>query len=254
MITGDSKDILVSDDSLFFRTKLSEILVEAGHRVRVAGDGREVINEIESDPDNIDLLILDIQMPDIDGFGVLKWINENGFGGKFPILAITGVHEAADILGRLREQGASGLMSKDFKPEEIIFRVNRFLFQHKEDKRSKPGVRVPVSIPVDFTLGGAVRTGLLLNLSETGTFLHTKYELPEGEIVQFRFSLPGSDRVLNVKGKIKWTTDDIAKKALFGGGGIMFTAIDTESQMCLKEFVQKEAVRHGLNDKGTGQD
>ncbi len=70
MITKNSKNIMVADDSLFFRTKLSDILVEAGHRVRFAKDGREVISELKIDPGGVDLLMLDLQLPEIDGFGV----------------------------------------------------------------------------------------------------------------------------------------------------------------------------------------
>src|SRR3990170_613048 len=131
MITEDSKNILVADDSVFFRTKLSDIIIEAGHRVRFAKDGREVINEIKIDTDGVDLLILDLQMPDIDGFGVLKWIRESGRHGRFPVLAVTGVYEPGDVLERLKDLGVNGLMSKASTPEQIIFRINRVLFPDK---------------------------------------------------------------------------------------------------------------------------
>ena len=67
MITTDSKNILLADDSVFFRTKLSAILIEAGHMVRSAGDGLEVIAELKRSAERTDILILDLQMPDIDG-------------------------------------------------------------------------------------------------------------------------------------------------------------------------------------------
>jgi len=247
MITRDSKDILVADDSLFFRTKLSDVLIEAGHRVRFARDGREVIREIEADPDHLDLLMLDLQMPEVDGFGVLQWINENGFRDRFPVLAITGVYEPATVMDRIRRQGASGLMSKDFSPEQVIFRVNRLLFQDKSEKGAQPRTRVPVSIPVDFNVGEHVQTGFILNISETGVYLHTKFELLSGALVHLRFSLPGSSgKIYDVKGLVRWTTSDIAKKTLFGGGGIMFTTISPEDQEEIKAFVEKEARAQGL--------
>jgi CheY-like chemotaxis protein len=48
MITKTPKDSLLADDSEFFRTKLSDILIEAGHKVTFASDGREVINKVHS--------------------------------------------------------------------------------------------------------------------------------------------------------------------------------------------------------------
>ena len=46
MITKNSKNILIADDSVFFRTKLSDILVEAGHKVRFAKDGRALGEDV----------------------------------------------------------------------------------------------------------------------------------------------------------------------------------------------------------------
>lgn len=246
MITKDSKNILIADDSVFFRTKLSDILVEAGHNVRFAKDGREVLNELTIDSKGLDLLMLDLQMPDIDGFGVLKWLNENGFKGRFPVLVITGVYEPVHVMVKLRELGATGLMTKGSTPEQIIFRVNRILFPDKIQHGS-PRERVPVSLPVDFILGDAVRTGFLLNLSDSGAFLHTKAELLVGSLIRLRFTLPGSGRLLDLKGIVKWSTNDVASKTLFGGYGIMFTSFAEDEQAVLKGFVSSEIKRLGLD-------
>jgi CheY-like chemotaxis protein len=246
MITKDSKNILIADDSVFFRTKLSDILVEAGHNVRFAKDGREVLNELTIDSKGLDLLMLDLQMPDIDGFGVLKWLNENGFKGRFPVLVITGVYEPVHVMVKLRELGATGLMTKGSTPEQIIFRVNRILFPDKIQHGS-PRERVPVSLPVDFILGDAVRTGFLLNLSDSGAFLHTKAELLVGSLIRLRFTLPGSGRLLDLKGIVKWSTNDVASKTLFGGYGIMFTSFAEDEQAVLKGFVISEIKRLGLD-------
>ncbi|MBI5587638.1 MAG: response regulator [Deltaproteobacteria bacterium] len=246
MITKDSKSILIADDSVFFRTKLSDILVEAGHKVRFAKDGREVINELRIDSKGLDLMMLDLQMPDIDGFGVLKWLNENGYRGKFPVLVITGVYEPVRVMEQLRELGATGLMTKGSTPEQIIFRVNRILFPDKV-QHGTPRERVPVSLPVDFMLGDTVRTGFLLNLSDSGTFLHTKTELLVGSMVHLKFTLPGTGRLLDLKGIVKWSTNEVANKTLFGGYGIMFTSFSEEEQAFLKSFVTSEIKRLGLD-------
>lgn len=247
MITEESKKILVAEDSVFFVTKLSDILVEAGHSVRFAKDCGEVIDEIKGDSDGIDLLILDLQVPDIDGFGVLKWIQESGSKEKFPVLAVTGVHEPGEMLERLKGLGVAGLMSKGSTPEQIIFRVNRLLFPDKTTSGRKDTMRVPVSIPVDFTVGDCTRTGCLLNLSESGTFLQTNIELFTGTSVELKFSLNDNGRVLEIKGLVRWTTAEVASKTLFGGSGIMFSTISAEDQDVLKEFIATETKRLNLD-------
>jgi CheY-like chemotaxis protein len=128
MNTEESKNILVADDSIFFRTKLSDILIVAGHKVKFANNGQEAIDEVKVNADHIDLLILDLQMPEVDGFGVLKWIQNSGHGGKFPILAMTDAYGATQVLDKIKDLGASGYMSKEMSPEQIIIRVNQFLF------------------------------------------------------------------------------------------------------------------------------
>lgn len=246
MITKDSKNILVADDSVFFRTKLSDILIEAGHKVRFAKDGRELISEIRIDSSGIDLLVLDLQMPDIDGFGVLNWISQNGLKGKFPVLVITGVYEPGEIMERLQNLGASGLMTKGLTPEQIIFRVNRILFPDKV-AQGHPRTRVPVSVPVDYILGDVTRTGFLLNVSETGTFLHTKAELLIGAMVRLKFTIPGVSRVLDIKAIVKWSTSEVASKTLFGGYGLMYAAISDEDLSALRAYIDSEVKRLGLD-------
>ena len=128
MDIGASKQILIADDDNFFRVKLGDVLAEAGHEIRFAASGSEVIEEIKKNPAGIDLLTLDLQMPDIDGFGVLEWINAHGYRGRFPVLVVSGVSEPSHVLERLKTLGASGLMTKSFTPEDTLARVNKLLF------------------------------------------------------------------------------------------------------------------------------
>ncbi len=247
MITTEPKNILVADDSVFFRTRLSDILVEAGHRVKFARDGREVINELKIDPGGIDLLILDIQMPNIDGFGVLEWMGNNGYIGRFPVLAVTGVYELTQVLNRLKELGASGLITKGFTPEQIVHRINMMLYPEKMSQRID--TRVPVSLPVDFSRGDVTFTGFLLNISSTGVFLHTKEDLLPGSMVRLRFKLPGIDRVFDLKGVVKWTTGSGSDRTYFGGAGIMFTSVTEEDRERIRCFIFEETRRLGLDVK-----
>src|SRR3989344_4347424 len=177
MITRESKSIMVADDSEFFRIKLSDILTEAGHKVGIVKDGAELIKEIKINPNGVDMILLDLQMPRMDGFKVLEWIRANGFTGKFHVLAITGVYETSQVVERLKNLGAEGLMTKAFTPEQIIFSFN--------DTSS---------------------TGYLLNVSEGGMFLHTKKTLAPETIIDMRFTFPGSNKLLNMKGVVKWCT------------------------------------------------
>ncbi|MBI5971530.1 MAG: response regulator [Deltaproteobacteria bacterium] len=236
MITKDARNILVADDSLFFRIKLSDVLIEAGHKVRLVKDGREAIEEIKADPDEIDLLILDLQMPHVDGFGALRWIKENGLEDKFPVLVVTGVYESAGTIRDLRELGAKGFMSKSISPEEIVTRVNVLLFVSK----AKAGVkrkRMNLFMPVDFSVGDITNTGMVVNLSEGGFFFHSDVEIPVGAILNLKFSLPGSTDIIHAKGAVRWTPEESKKKSIFYGYGLMFVMLPATDRQAIRDFI-----------------
>jgi uncharacterized protein (TIGR02266 family) len=174
-------------------------------------------------------------------------MKENGYSGRFPILVVTGVYEPGEATNRLKSLGASSMMTKGFTPEQIIHRINQLLFSEKAKERSAP--RVPISIPVDFTLGDATKTGYLLNISATGLFLHTSMGILPGLSLLLKFSLPGSDMVFDVRGVVRWSTSSSASKSLLGGAGVMFTSIKDEHKEELKRFVEKEIERFDLLPK-----
>ncbi len=240
MITKTSKKILVADDSEFFRIKLSDILTEAGHRVLVVNDGMDVISDLKIGAESPDLLILDLQMPNVDGFGVLEWLRDNDMADRFPVLVITGVYEPTQILKRLKELHAKGLMTKSYGPEQIIHRVNQLLFPDRVERLTQ---RVPVSMPVDYAVGETAYHGYILNLSTNGMFLHTKNQMEPGTVVHVKFSLPDSDELLDVKGVVKWSTQTSGDENLFGGSGIELVFKDEGIRRAVKEFIEAELRR-----------
>jgi len=249
MITQDPRNILVADDSLFFRIKLSDVLIEAGHKVRLVKDGKEAIEEIKANPDDIDLLILDLQMPHVDGFGILRWLKENGLEEKFPVLAVTGVYESAGTIRDLRELGAKGFMSKSISPEEIVTRVNVLLFVSKANAGVKRK-RINVFMPVDFSVGDITNTGMALNLSEGGFFFHSDVEIPTGAILTLTFSLPGSTEIIHAKGAVRWTPEESKKKSIFYGYGLMFVMLNAPDCLMIRDYIdakekKREAAQTG---------
>jgi two-component system chemotaxis response regulator CheY len=243
MITKNPKNILLADDSAFFRIRLSTTLIEAGHEVTFASKGREVKGKLEA-PDGFDLLILDLQMPRIDGFGVLEWMKESGYIGRFPTLAVTASYEQSAVVDRLRSLGASGLITKDFTPEQVIHCVNRMLFPEKIAVSVQP--RAPLSALVDYTVEDETYTWSLLNISATGVFLRTRMNLFPGSVVGLKFSLPGSSNVYNIKGIVRWSTTPSVSKSLFSGAGIMFTSIAGKTSEDFSHFVERENKRLNL--------
>ncbi|MCK4846716.1 MAG: response regulator [Deltaproteobacteria bacterium] len=235
MITSNTKNILLADDSVFFRVKLSDILSEAGHRAHFASDGEEVINYIKRSRDKIDLLILDLQMPRADGFDVLEWLKQDGNKDDMPVLVITGAYEPEEVALKLKKYGVSGLMTKGFSAEQALYNINKILFA---DEAVSLDDRAPISIPVDFDMNGLLHTGFTLNISHTGLFLHTIKEIKAGSKLKIRFSLPEIDRVFSLKGTVIWTTPQGKSGGYFEGAGITFTSTTKEEEGLLKDYVK----------------
>src|SRR5262249_38137703 len=81
--------ILVAEDNEFNAQLLEQLLGRRGHRVRLAGDGREALRVAAEG--GFDLLLLDVHMPELDGFQVVQAIRqrERSPGGHLPVIALT---------------------------------------------------------------------------------------------------------------------------------------------------------------------
>lgn len=241
MITKDPGNILLADDSFFFRAKLSDILLEAGHRVTFAFDGSGTIDEMQrGEGKGVDMLLLDLQMPHVGGFRVLEWMKENGYTGKFPIVCVTSPNEPKEILSRLnRDYGVGGILSKKFTPAEVVDMVNKHLYPSKESCRSE--YRRPVNLSAEFKAGLCKHGGAILNISTNGVFLHTKLKLLAGTLINLEFALPdsmkGKEVIVNARGEVMWSTLPADSENRFVGAGIRFKGLRVSDKMRIDEYL-----------------
>ena len=122
--------ILVVDDDPAIRSVITFALEKAGHRTRAAGDGREALDLFVAETP--DLVVLDIGMPEMDGFAACREIRKVS---EAPILFLSARDEEIDrVLGL--ELGGDDYVTKPFSPRELVARVAAIL------KRSR-GSREP---------------------------------------------------------------------------------------------------------------
>lgn len=119
------KRVLVCDDAPFFRAMIQDILSEAGFAVETASNGEEALAAIDASPP--DMLVLDLQMPGMGGFDVIREVRRRQQVSKLPILAVSAVYtDSADMI-ELQDAGADDYIGKKFKPEHLLRRVRRLL-------------------------------------------------------------------------------------------------------------------------------
>jgi two-component system response regulator MprA len=115
-------EVLVIDDDEKITSLLRRSLAFDGYKVRTANNGKEGLDKmLEKEPD---LVILDVMMPQLDGWEVCRRIRESG--SKVPILMLTAKDEVADRVKGL-DLGADDYLVKPFALEELLARVRALL-------------------------------------------------------------------------------------------------------------------------------
>lgn len=114
--------ILVVDDEEALRTVLSAELEGEGYTVSSAGDGEEAISLIGQN--NFDLILLDIKMPNVDGFEVLKYVKEHKPSTK--VIMLTGFADLKNAI-ESKKLGAEDFVSKPYDLVDLLTTVERVL-------------------------------------------------------------------------------------------------------------------------------
>ncbi len=114
--------ILAIDDSRTMREMLKSSLSAAGFEVHTADDGLDGLDRMaEVDPD---VVITDINMPRLDGFGVIEAVRRGTVRPRRPILVLT-TESAPELKNRAREAGATGWIVKPFDDQRLIGAIRR---------------------------------------------------------------------------------------------------------------------------------
>jgi two-component system response regulator MprA len=116
--------ILIVDDDQAVRDALRRALTMQGYEVELAGDGEEGLLRVRANPNGVDLLIVDILMPRLDGLEMTRRLRSDG--NTVPILMLTARDQVADRVSGL-EAGADDYLVKPFALEELIARVRALL-------------------------------------------------------------------------------------------------------------------------------
>ncbi|MBF0316912.1 MAG: response regulator [Nitrospirae bacterium] len=120
--------ILAVDDAPDNLTVLSNLL-ENDYRVKVAPNGERALKICQS-KDKPDLVLLDIMMPDMDGFEVIRQMKTNEDTSDIPVIFFTSLDDSKDIVRGL-EAGAVDYVTKPIKPAVLVARVRNFLRYHR---------------------------------------------------------------------------------------------------------------------------
>lgn len=129
--------ILIADDEARIRRLVSDFLKRDGHTIIEAADGNEAMQIIENRRHGLDLAILDVMMPGMDGFEILRELRAQEAGdSRLPVMMLTARAEDSDQVRGL-EEGADDYVTKPFSPVVLAARVRALL---------KRGGRIPAPV------------------------------------------------------------------------------------------------------------
>lgn len=118
--------VIVADDSRVMRSIIQKVLHSLGHEVTHAANGREVVDILEKAGGEVNLVLLDWNMPVMNGFEVLSHMKSQNLGRDIPVLMISTESEDGRIEQAIRA-GAQGYLSKPFTSEELAAGIRNAL-------------------------------------------------------------------------------------------------------------------------------
>lgn len=116
------KKILAVDDERHIVRLVEVNLQRAGYEVVTAYDGREALEKVQSE--NPDLVVLDVMMPYMDGFEVLKNLKADPATAEIPVIMLTAKAQDADVF-KGWQSGVDCYLTKPFNPMELLTFVKR---------------------------------------------------------------------------------------------------------------------------------
>ena len=196
----DSERILVVDDEASIRRILETRLKMTGYEVITAADGEEAVEAFQKH--NPDLVVLDVMMPKLDGYGVTREIRKNC---DTPIIILTALGDVSERITGL-ELGADDYVIKPFSPKELEARVKAVLRRINQKSDSTGGkitknvittgsLRIDTSRRQVFRKNERIRlTGMEFSLLEL-LVGNSGQPFSRNEILQYVWSYPPDHRI-----------------------------------------------------------
>ncbi|MEV4317467.1 response regulator transcription factor [Actinocrispum sp. NPDC049592] len=173
--TGEGQYLLVVDDEPAITELLSTTLDLAGYTVATVRDGRAALASVQEK--RPDLVILDVMLPDMDGFTVCRRLTERG--DPPPVLFLTARGSIEDTVTGLRI-GGDDYVTKPFHVLELLARVQALL---RRSGKAAPGILRSADLSLDETTFQATRAGRPIDLTPTEYKLLRYLMLNAGQVM-----------------------------------------------------------------------
>jgi uncharacterized protein (TIGR02266 family) len=222
-----AKTVLVADDTAFVRDRFKTAIEGAGHRAVTVKSAAELLARVRTDLAQLDLLVIDLRLPNASGIDVVRNIRKMD-EGRLPILVFSGTVTSADEVRELAALGVAGYVNEYSAVQHILPSLAPHLFPDDFNRRDSP--RVVLGIPIAYRFGNTIAAALTLNLSRGGIAIRTTSPLDREARARLRFRLPGSKKDIDADAKVCWSSTR-------AGMGLQFERVDPADQQAIDDFV-----------------
>ncbi len=153
--------LLVVDDEEKIRTIIKKYAVFEGNTVTEACDGMEAVEICRENPNEFDLIIMDVMMPELDGFSAVREIRKIS---SVPVLMLSARGEEYDRIHGF-EIGIDDYVVKPFSPKELMMRVNAIIKRSSQGKKAADTTAVFEGLKIDFSARIVEVDGVRVDLS-----------------------------------------------------------------------------------------
>ena len=137
--------IFIAEDNPILLQGLDRALSASGYEVATASSGEQVLSMLEGAEVDPDLLLLDVMMPGLDGFSVLRTLQAHPRGRKLPVLMITAATDEA-LRATAQREGAVDLLIKPFRLTELLERIEAHVGGPQGHRRREAELPAPQTL------------------------------------------------------------------------------------------------------------
>ena len=222
-----ARTILVADDTAFVRDRFKAAIEAAGHTAVTVQTGVELLAQIRANVSRIDLIVLDLRIPQGNGVTLLQSIRKLDHRPR--VVIFSGTIASADEVRQLETLGVVGYVNEYTAVQHILPSLLPHLFPDASNRRSSP--RVTLGIPVAYRFGNTIAAALTINISHGGLAIRTTSPLAVDTVVRVRFRVPSGKNEIDAEARVAWADRRI-------GMGVQFTRIGTGDQAQIDHYVQ----------------
>jgi CheY-like chemotaxis protein len=231
------KRILVVDDEEDVRVLVCRILRDMGYEVESAAHGKEALEKVSAQ--RVDLMILDLMMPGVDGWGVLASLRT--LSSPPPVVVMTALADYATF-ARVVKEGASAYVCKPFRFHELVATCQGVLLAETrspaaaraEDRRRSRRRSLMVEVRVLSREMSPIALGELMNISTRGARVDLGVPLEKGTTIRIAFHVPGNANRFTLAGDVLWRGPSPRGFA----HGLSFLNLDAEEEQQLAELLE----------------